>query len=207
MSRAVQELRQIPFAHLIGAPMKAAIEAQALAAQSTIDFIHKVGFQQALAADSDPVFDDTQQDASFGQLRNVTFTYSKKSQTETAGDPSVDENFELTVPLLSIVPIPFIRIDEMTIDFKAKLTDAISRSTDTNFSINATTGGSYSAFWSPVKFDFRVSSTYKTNTSTNASQKREYSMDIHVRAVQDEMPAGLSKMLDILEDAIKDKKQ
>ncbi len=208
MSRAVQELRQIPFAHLIGAPMKAAIEAQALAAQSTIDFIHKVGFQQPLQADSDPVFDDTTKDASFGDLRNVTFKYFKKTQTETTDSPGgVDEQYELTVPLLSIVPIPFIRIDEMTIDFKAKLTDAITRNTSSNFEVKAETGGSYSAFWSPVKFDFRVSSTYKTNTSTNASQKREYSMDIHVRAVQDEMPAGLSKMLDILEDAIKDKKQ
>jgi hypothetical protein len=55
--------------------------------------------------------------------------------------------------------------------------------------------------------DFRVSSTFKTSTSTQASQKREYTMDIHVRATQDEMPGGLSKILDILEDAIKESKK
>lgn len=201
MSRAVQELRQIPFAHLIGAPLKAAVEAQALAAQSTIEFIHKIGFKQDMASGTDLIFEDTTADASAGELRNVSFSYTRKDENDAIS------NFELTVPLLSIVPIPHIRIDEMTIDFKAKLTDAISRATNTSFQLNASVSGKYSAFFSPVKMEFRVSSTFKTNSSTEASRKREYSMDIHVRAVNDEMPQGLSKILDILEDAISEQKQ
>jgi hypothetical protein len=207
MTRAVQELSQIPFAHLIGAPMKAAIEAQALAAQSTIEFIHKVGFKQdvggsnAANSTNDLIFSNPNNDADAGTLRNVTFTYKKKDQND------VEQNFTLTVPLLSITPIPYIRVDEMTIDFKAKLTDSIVRKTETSFALDSTVSGKYSAFWSPIKLEFRVSAAYKTNSSSQASQTREYSMDIHVRAVQDAMPAGLSKILDILEDAIQDKKQ
>lgn len=201
MSRAVQELSQIPFAHLIGAPMKAAIEAQALAAQSTIEFIHKVGFQQPSGGGNDLLFTNPANDADAGTLRSVSFLYKKKDEN------GVESNFELTVPLLSITPIPYIRIDEMTIDFKAKLTDSIVRKTDSSFSLDSSVSGKYSAFWSPVKLEFRVSAAYKTNSSSQASQTREYSMDIHVRAVQDAMPAGLSKILDILEDAIQDKKQ
>lgn len=200
MSRAVEELRQIPFAQLIGGPLKAAIEAQALAAQSTIEFIQKVGFKATDVAGTDMLFDDPSTDADAGELRNVTFTYTKKDATAT------DADFVLTVPLLSIVPIPYIRIDEMTIDFKAKLTDMVEKNTSSSFQLDASTSGSYSAFWSPVKAEFRVSSTYKTDNSQKASEKREYSMDIHVRATQDEMPGGLSKILDILEDAISDKK-
>lgn len=201
MSRAVEELRQIPFAQLIGAPMKAAIEAQALAAQSTIEFIHKVGFKQQFGAGDDLVFADPTADADAGELRNVTFTYSKKDENDT------QSTYNLTVPLLSITPIPYIRIDEMTIDFKAKLTDMIQRNTSSSFTLNASVTGKYSSFWSPIKLEFRVSSAYKTTSSTQASQKRDYSMDIHVRAVQDEMTGGLSKLLDILEDAIKDEKE
>lgn len=201
MSRAVQELSQIPFAHLIGAPMKAAIEAQALAAQSTIEFIHKVGFQQPSGGGNDLLFTNPSNDADAGTLRSVSFVYKKKDEN------GVESNFELTVPLLSITPIPYIRIDEMTIDFKAKLTDSIVRRTDTSFSLDSSVTGKYSAFWSPIKLEFRVSAAYKTSSSSQASQTREYSMDIHVRAVQDAMPAGLSKILDILEDAIQDKKQ
>lgn len=198
MSRAVQELSQIPFAHLIGAPMTAAIQAQALAAQSTIEFIHKVGFKQQLATGTDLLFGDTNQDADSGEIRNVTFSYKKKDENE------VEKEFKLTVPLLSITPIPYIRIDEMTIDFKAKLTDAITRNTNTSFALDSTVTGKYSSFFSPVKLEFRTSASFKTSTSTQAASRREYSMDIHVRAVQDEMPAGLSKILDILEKAIKE---
>jgi hypothetical protein len=201
MTRAVQELRQIPFEHLIGAPLKAAVEAQALAAQSTIEFIHKVGFKQQLGSGGDLLFADPTAEADAGELRNVTFTYTKKDENDEVSD------FQLTVPLLSIVPIPHIRIDEMTIDFKAKLTDAIRRTTNTSFELNSSVSGKYSAFWSPIKLNFRVSSTYKTNSSTQASRKREYTMDIHVRATNDEIPQGLSKILDILEDAINEEKQ
>lgn len=203
-TRGVDELRQIPFSQLIGGPLKAAIEAQALAAQSTVEFIQKVGFKTSGANDfagTDVLFEDPSEDSDAGELRNVTFSYLKKDEN------GEEDTFELRVPLLSIVPIPYIRIDEMTIDFKAKLSDSIARNTSTSFQLDASVSGGYSAFWSPVKFDFRVSSTFKTSTSTQAAQKREYTMDIHVRATQDEMPAGLSKILDILEDAIKEAKK
>ena len=201
MTRAVEELSQIPFAHLIGSPMKAAIEAQALAAQSTVEFIQKVGFKQPAAGGPDVLFTNPQADADAGEIRNITLEYKKLDENNT------QQNFSLTVPLLSIVPIPYLRIDEMTIDFKAKLTDSIVRNTATSFSLDTSVGGSYSAFWSPVKVDFRVSAAFKTSTSSQASSTRDYSMDIHVRAVQEDMPGGLSRILDILEDAITDTKQ
>jgi hypothetical protein len=192
---AVNELKQIPFAHLIGAPLKAAIESQALAAKTTVDFIKEVGFQPP-SGDLDIADPTSPDDADMGTVRNVTFQYTKKDEDGT------ESSFTLTVPILTITPIPYIRIDEMTIDFHAKLTDAVVDKRSTSASVNSTLSGSYGSFWTPVKVSFRVSSTYKTDTSRTAAQTREYKMDIHVRAVQDEMPAGLSKILDILEDAI-----
>ncbi len=56
-----------------------------------------------------------------------------------------------------------------------------------------------------MKVDARVSATYNQKSSTTEHQQREYSMQIHVRAVQDEMPDGLSRMLDMLEQAIQEK--
>lgn len=204
MSRAVEELQQIPFSHLIGSPLKAAVEAQALAAQSTIEFIHKVGFKQDQglgADDTDLVFSDPAEDANAGELRSVTFTYKKKDENEALRD------FSLTVPFLAITPIPYIRIDEMTIDFNAKLTDSIVRQTNSEFTLDTEIKGSYSAFWSPVKVEARVSATYNQKSGTTENQHREYSMQIHVRAVQDEMPGGLSRMLDMLEQAIQEQEE
>jgi len=196
-TRAVSELQQIPFSHLIGSPLKAAVEAQALAAQSTIEFIHKVGFKEQ-ANPTDLVFGDPTENAEAGELRSVTFTYEKKDEND------VPATFSLTVPFLAITPIPYIRIDEMTIDFNAKLTDAVTRNTSSDFTLGTEVKASYSAFWSPVKVDARVSATFNQKSSATEQSQREYSMQIHVRAVQDEMPAGLSRMLDMLEQAIQE---
>lgn len=208
MAAAVQELKQIPFGHLIGSPMKAAIEAQALAAQSTIDFIKQVGFKKPDTETTDFMFDDISADADAGEIRNVTFKYRKKDVAEETDDPSdsAEEEFSLTVPILTITPIPYIRIDEMTIDFKAKLTDQVVHKDSSSTAVSSSVSGSYGSFWSPYKANFRVSATHKTNSSNVSAQKREYSMDIHVRAVQDELPQGLSRILDILEDAISNEK-
>lgn len=198
MSRAVSELRQIPFDYLIGTPLKAAIEAQGLAAKTTIDFIEKVGFIPP-NADADPFFEDETEDVDGGEVRNVTFSYSKTNEN------GEEANVELSVPILSIVPIPYIRIDEMTINFTAKLNDTIVNTTKENFSVDATTSGTYRAFWSPVRIDTRVSTSYSSSREAASRYTREYQMQINVRAVQDDIPAGLERILDILEQTIKEK--
>jgi hypothetical protein len=197
MGRAVDELRQIPFDYLIGAPLKAAIEAQGLAAKTTIDFIEKVGFIPD-DPDQDPFFEDETADVEGGQVRNVTFQYAKTDQNGNRA------NVELTVPILSIVPIPYIRVDEMTINFTAKLNDTITNVTKTGFNLQTDAKAQYRAFWSPVRLDFRVTTSYQSSRETASRYVREYQMQINVRAVQDDLPAGLERILDLLEQTIKE---
>ncbi|HET9530623.1 MAG TPA: DUF2589 domain-containing protein [Blastocatellia bacterium] len=199
MSRAVQELKQIPFGYLIGEPLKAAVEAQAVAAKTTIEFIEKVGFVPASAAE-DMLFVDEAKDADAGTVRNVTFKYRKKDENNQ------DVEHSLSVPILSIVPIPVLRIDEVTIDFTAKINDTIENTTKNNFQLTADVGGKYKSWWSPISLEFRTSLKYETASQTSARYTRDYTMSIHVRAVQDDIPAGLSRVLDILESSIKESK-
>lgn len=202
ITRGVRELRQIPFGALIGGPMKAAIEAQALAAKTTIEFIQKVGFKPA-NDEADPFFgtgDTALESSDFGDTRTVTFKYTK------ADENGIESDMSLTVPVLSIVPIPSLRIDEMTIDFTAKINDVIENSSKDNFKTDTSLGVKHKSFFSPVSVDFRTSMSYDRTTTSSAKYTREYTMAIHVRAVQDELPAGLGKILNILEQAILDKK-
>jgi len=198
MTRAVAELRQIPFGYLIGEPMKAAIEAQALAAKTTVEFIEKVGFVPKDTL-QDMLFVDESKDADAGDVRNVTFKYKKTDENGSVNDVS------LSVPILSIVPIPYLRIDEMTIDFTAKLNDTIVNTTKTNFKLDSTVGGKFKSWWSPVSLEFRTSMSYQSSRERASRYTREYSMNIHVRAVQDDIPAGLERVLDLLEQTIKEK--
>ncbi|MFD7457813.1 MULTISPECIES: DUF2589 domain-containing protein [unclassified Streptomyces] len=197
MTRAVEELRQIPFDILIGSPLKAAIEAQGLAAKTTIDFIEKVGFIPP-KADEDPFFVDERADADGGTVRNVKFKYTKRDEA------GAEDTFEVTVPILSIVPIPYLRIDEMTIDFIAKLTDAVESTVKSNFNLETEAKGTYRAFWSPIRLDFRTAVSYQNSRQTTSRYAREYQMKVNVRAIQDDVPAGLERILDLLEQSIRE---
>lgn len=189
MSYANRVLGSIPYGTLIGAPLTAAVEAQALAAQSSIDFIRSVGFENA---------DDS---ASFGPVRQVAFTYTNRD-TETGTDRTVT----LNVPLLTIVPIPYLRIDEMTIDFTSKITEEMLRTTkrDTSVQADASLSVKYSSFLSPVKVGFKASVSVKHSSSAATSNryKTEHTININVRAVQDDIPRGMERILEIMESAI-----
>jgi hypothetical protein len=198
MPRAVRELRQIPFGYLIGAPLKAAVEAQALAAKTTVEFIEKVGFKEE-DNDLGSLFNVLSEDADGGEVRNITFKYRKLDED------GEEKTVELTVPFLSIVPIPFLRLDEITIDFTAKLTDTIESTTKSDFKFATDAKGKFKAWWSPVSLELRTALSYQNSRATASRFVREYTMNVNVRAVQEDIPAGLERVLDLLEQTIQEK--
>lgn len=189
MSYANRVLGSIPFGTLIGAPMTAAVEAQALAAQSSIDFIRSVGF----TSDGD--------DEAFGDVRNVTFVYKSRNVADGS-----DQDVTLTVPILTIVPIPYLRIEDMTIDFTSKITEELVREAkrDSSTEAKAELSVGYKSFLSPVKVSFKgsVSTKHSSSASTKNRYKTEHTININVRAVQDDIPGGMGRVLDLLESAI-----
>ncbi len=180
----IQDLQNLPFGNLIGGPLIAAVQAQAQAAQTSFEFIEKVGF------------DPPPQGSTVRPVKNVSFTYVK---TDEAG---TDRNFNLTVPILAIVPIPYLRIDELTIDFTAKLNDMVSSSEETKTALDI--GLTASASWGWGRAALRASFSRSHNTMSQSTSSSEYTMNVKVRAVQAEVPGGLAKILDIMETVIKE---
>ncbi|MFI7483860.1 DUF2589 domain-containing protein [Kocuria sp. M1R5S2] len=119
--------------------------------------------------------------------------------------PAQFQNMVLEVPILTMLPIPFIRIEETTIDFNAKINSVEEVKTDESFKLDASLDATvkYPPLFSVASVKLKVSTSYQKNTQTGTKVDRTYSMAVHIRAVQDEMPAGMEKILGILEDAIK----
>ena len=92
------------------------------------------------------------------------------------------------------------RIDETTIDFNAKINSVEYRKTNTRLKVDASLEAKAGWLWGSAKL--KVSTSFQRTTQQGNSVNRTYSLAIHVRAVQDEMPAGMEKMLSILEGAI-----
>ncbi len=186
------ELSSIDFQSMIGGPMLAVIKAQAQSAQTSVDFIKSVGFN-APDAQTDP-----------GKPTMVTFSYDKPVEIKDDQGKVIIEvkPYTLTVPILTMLPVPYIRVEEVTIDFNAKINSVTetktASSSDLSVSLSAKAG------WAIASAELKCSYSTKKSTSATDKTERTYSLAIHVRAIQDELPAGLEKLLGILENSIKD---
>lgn len=115
--------------------------------------------------------------------------------------PAQYATMQIEVPILTILPIPFIRIEEATIDFNAKINSVETRSESSELAFGATL--EVRQRWPSGSAKLNASFSFQKKTASGSTVERTYSMNIHVRASQDEMPAGMEKLLSLLEGAMK----
>lgn len=181
---ATSALQALPFSNIIGGPLTACIEAQAMAAKTSWNFIQEVGLNV---------------DPETGEKRavNVSFQFIKDGRMA-----------QLNVPLLTIVPIPYIAIQSIDIAFKANISASSSNTRVDNESYSSDVGTAGSAALNlglfKVNADFHANySSKKDSTATQDSKYSvEYTMDVAVKAGQDSMPAGLAKVLELLGNSL-----
>lgn len=179
----VSELNNIDFAKMIGGPLQAAIQAQAASAVSTVDFIQNLGFK--------PI--DPNEPDGAKELIMTDFSYEKNEVNPDTGAVVNTKRF-VRVPFISMLPIPSIRIETVDIDFNVKLNSVESQTIKDKLAV----GLEIKAGWGPVKM--KVSSSYQRSSSFGVKVEKEYTMNVKVKASQDEMPAGLEKILNMLAD-------
>lgn len=176
------ELGSIDFAKIIGGPLDACVKAQNNASISTVSFIKEVGFEKTGTGDEK-------------KIRMVDFSYKKTvpdtSEGATEG-ATKEEKVAITVPFVSILNIPSLRIETCEVDFNVKLNSTYTKDTSSELGINAGARGG----WGPVRFNVDVS--YKRTSSTGIKVEKEYSLGVKVKATNDEMPAGLEKVLGLM---------
>lgn len=177
---ATSALTAIPFGSIIGGPLKAAIEAQAMAAQTSWNFIKEVGL-------------NTNPDTGEKEAVNVSFQFVQNGRV-----------VQLNVPLLTIVPIPYIAIQTIDINFKANISASASSAQEDTSSQSLDVGGEARAKvgWGPFSLEASMKANYSSKKDSKATQDSrysvEYTMDVTVKAGQDSMPAGLAKVLELL---------
>lgn len=198
------ELSSLDFGNLIGGPLTAVITAQSMAAQSTASFIKDVGFYQEGQVDGDgvdiggtPIYVDFKYPKEISPFQAAI---SEVGVPPVAAVPARYEMMQFSVPILTMLPIPFIKVDIMTIDFNAKITSIQTQSKSSDLSVGVDL--EVKQRWPGGSAKLNVSVAYKKSTSSGSSVERTYSMAIHVQASQDEMPAGMEKLLGILEGAM-----
>jgi hypothetical protein len=224
-----QELASLDFETMLGGPLVAVVNAQAQAAMSTVNFIKEVGFKKPAAEEvaggntstNEPIYvtfkypkETSPYQPAVGDPANPAALPPYNAGPPVVGDPNFPmgrpayvaaqpakfEIQKLEVPILTMLPIPFIRIDLTTIDFNAKINSVEYRKTDTNLKITGDLEAKAGWLWGSAKL--KVSTSFQRTTQQGSTVDRTYSMAVHIKAVQDEIPAGMEKLLSILENTI-----
>jgi len=203
------ELQALPLGYMLGAPMTAAIEAQALAAKTTVDFIKNVGLEE----------DPTDPTGETMRVTTANFTFMQPVQDPSNPGSFIGKETTLSVPILTIVPIPYIRIQDLNVSFEFKIRDVQTSqnkkdvTTKSGITVDNTVkakfgGGLVSFFGGPsveaelkTHLDFSVSATYQSSERQTTDRSATFRMTMN--AVQDAIPEGLARTLAILNDAIK----
>jgi len=176
-----QELANINFKNVIGGPLLATIDAQAQAALTTINFINAVAFAK---------------DAQGNQyISTVDFRYTQVSNGTVS-------NFSMSIPFLTLIPIPYVQFDQILVEFNVKLNSVESYSKDSSLAVNVNGGGSFG--WGFGRVSVNVNVSYKQKTSSSVEVQREYSLKVLVNASQASMPKGTQRILDILDSVVRD---
>lgn len=158
--------------NLIGGPLRAAADASMQLADSTANFINKVGFDEN------------------GNTRKASFQFEKKSFNED-GTTNEDE-MKIDVPMLAIVPIPNLQVDEVNILFDMEVKESEKSESATDLSASAS--GSINFGIAKVNISGSVSSHSSNTRSSDNSAK--YHVD--VRATNHGTPEGLARVLDMM---------
>lgn len=157
---------------LIGGPLTATADASVLLANSTAEFINHVGF-------------DTE-----GNVRTVVFGYQKNSVNED-GTTNLDE-MKVSVPMLAIVPIPNLQVDEVNVLFDME----VKQSEKSEKSLDSATSFSGGVNLGIVKVNISGSVSTHQNNTRSSDNSAKYHVD--VRATNHGTPEGMARVLDII---------
>lgn len=158
-------LQELDFNRILGAPLSACVNAQEEAAQATLQYLNEVVFTQAGVDDS--------------SLEPVTVSF----YFESAG-----QVHRIVMPLLLIVPVPYLQIDRVDLTFQATVTESRMNHDTRKLSLKA----KYSA----------PGDSAEVSKETKAEYMNKRCIDINLSVTSADMPMGISKLLEIFNNQL-----
>lgn len=161
-------LGELDFNRIIGGPLSACVNAQEEAAQATLDYLNGVVFRKK---------DDDE-----SCLEPVTMTF----YFESGGVVN-----RLTMPLLCIVPVPYLRIDQVNLRFQATVTESSMKE-------------------EKLELKAKYSAPGDSAEITDVAQEKFLSkrcIDVDLNVTTADIPMGISKLIEIFNNQLVEIKQ
>jgi len=164
------EFQALPLEFIIEAPLSGAVKAQAVVATAIKEFLEKFG--------------------------KDTVTFQAAATLSGAAAPST---VKVYVPVLATVPVPNLRIDSLTVDFKYEISQIVVEKSATDKGIEGDFGttGVLSKFFSAT-----IKGHASSQASSESTVNRSGSLNITLHASEAPMPEGLARILSLLANVV-----
>ena len=174
------ELGNIDFVSILGGPLEAVVKAQAQAAIVSASFIDELGFEGG---------DENKRVVTVDFLYDV---YDAGTNTTTTS--------RMELPFLLMVPIPYIEMESMFVDFQVQLSSVQEDVSTTSSQFGYTHSSRGGGWFSRSKWSSSFSS--QSSTRTTGKVKKDYKLHVRVDASQSPIPRGMDRVLDLFEQLV-----
>lgn len=177
ISSQVMELKD-----LISAPLIATIDADSISSRHYLHYLYEIAFETHNKATGE-----------VGKLRTLTFTYMSH-------DAGGSRKQQVSIPLLTLVPLPLLQVKEADFDFDIQVIDGFEQQTESSFSLKdgkeiKPNHLSDSDRGMKLRVSLAASSAASESSKTNVHQGLTANMKVKVKMRQADMPGGLSNLL------------
>lgn len=176
VSSQVMELKD-----LIAGPLVATIDADSLSAQRYLDYLFRIAFESYDAVTG-----------KVGAMRMLTFNYNSHDLTGSRVQT-------VSIPLVTLVPLPLLQVQEADFDFDIQVLDASTKQQKETFSFKTGQMQKASNNLSVNDTRLRVALATSSGGQSSKTESRQSNlnanMKVHVKMRQADMPGGLSTLL------------
>lgn len=180
----------LPIEYLLAAPLEALVRAQAMAAQTTADFVGQVGFETA--------------DDGVTRARMVDFEYLHSQADPNQPGNMLDTPVRVRVPVLSLLTVPNVTVEEASVDLQLRImgqqapntekptTAPVTRETAKNDPARSQAVPRTSLL--PIASGIRLVGSIAAPRSADQSA----SLKVAIKLKQAPIPTGIQQILDLL---------
>lgn len=178
-------LNSLPMETMFAKPLMAALDAHTAMCLQLGEFIDKVGFISPVAPATGPK-----------SVRMVDWAWTAPQYGDDGELTGKTIDLKASIPFLSMVPLPALAVEEVTVDFELEVNTSESQSSST--ASEASLSGSVGFLWFKASFSGKVS--HKSEQTRKTDTRAKYS--VHIRAARQQPPEALMRMIDMVVDTV-----
>ncbi|MCF2907031.1 DUF2589 domain-containing protein [Pseudoalteromonas sp. DL2-H2.2] len=184
-----QQFSGLPMKSLIGAPLKAATDANGMMARTQTQFMLSTCFDKTAGAQG-----------TSSQLKPIMVEFTL-SRPVIKGTTTSEANITLKLPLLTLIPLNSLAVDDVKVHFEMEVSSSMSKDnekqSEQETAAKADITAKYNAGLFSVEVHGSVSHSSKTSSKQRehyeASNKAKYEVDVH--AGQLPLPTGVTTII------------